>query len=734
MPDESSLDCAMEKKTFGMSEKNIPISMKQEHNMLTIHRSEKLVKRMRWEAKFELNPQEKGVRKETFGLQSQKPAPSIPELKEFERGLYGLVAGIKYKEGPNIRSSFQRSLDNEIRDIKKEKRVFVGADKSSNYYKMSSESYNGLLEKAVHKDFKKAKEGEEERVTKDAKAVATRLEIDERVFRTELKPSKVTIKDHKEDFLNKTQTRLINPTKPNLGRVSKWKMERLIRQVKAKSKLRQWKNTDSTLAWYRLLDNKAALSFVVCDIVDYYPSITADLLDQALDWAAGWCQISQDDRELFKHTKDSLLWHEGCTWVKRGEVNFDVAQGSFDGAETTDLVGLFILSKLQHLQMNEGLYRDDLLAVTELQGKEAEKLKQDISKVFKAFGLTVKVEVNKKRVNYLNVTLDLTDGSYRDYMKPGQVIKYVHVDSNHPPCVTKSIGEGVNHRLNANSSNERMFEAAKGPYQEALERSGHVHKLVYKPEEAGGAAPRRRRRRKRNDIIWFNPPWCNSVTSDVGRKFLNLLDACFPPSNPLSRIFNRKKVKVSYSTMPSLGRIIAGHNAKVIASKVVKVPKRPWGDCSCPRKTREAGECPLGGDCLADCIVYRASVEVKPRGVMEVEDAPVETYLGLVEPEWKGRLGNHKQDFKTSSRRDATCLSTYIWSLKEKGLKEDRDFSITWALVGRAKAYSPTSDSCRLCLKEKSLMILKPEWAKLNSRDEFFNHCRHKNKLLLANT
>ena len=443
-------------------------------------------------------------------------------------------------------------------------------------------------------------------------------------------------------------------------------------------------------------------------------------------------EISEDDRALFHHTKNSLLWHQGSTWVKKGRKNFDVAQGSYDGAETTDLVGLYLLDKLRVVEeVDKGLYRDDMLGVTKLHGKEAEKLKQKISRIFKAHDLTVKVEVNKRVVNYLNVTLNLLDGSHRDYMKPGQVIDYVHVESNHPPIVAKSIGKGVNHRLNANSSSEAMFDAAKGPYQEALQRSGHTHTLKYNPEEAGGA-PRRRRRRK-NNIIWFNPPWCASVTTDVGRKFLNLVDASFPPSNPLSKIFNRKKIKVSYSTMPSLGRIIAGHNNKVITDQAKVEPKRPWGNCSCPKKTRVAGECPLGGECLAECIVYRASVKVKvPRGAVEVEDAPEKTYLGLVEPEWKERLGNHKQDFKTASRRDATCLSTYIWSLKDKGKVEDKDFSISWALVGRAQAYSPTADSCRLCLKEKSLMILKPEWAVLNSRDEFFNHCRHKNKLLLS--
>ena len=521
----------MEKKNFGISEKNIPIPMKQEHNIQMIFRSEKLVKRMRWEAKCELDPKEKGTRKEYFGIPSQKPAPSVPELKEFERGLYGLVAGIQYKPGANT-TSFQRKLDSEIREIRKEERVIVGADKSSNFYKMQSETYSDLLEKAVHKNFKKAKEGEREAITKVDKATAIGLSISDRVFQTEMKKAKVTVKDHKPDFMNKTQTRLINPTKSNLGRVSKSKLEKLNRLIKGKTKLQQWRNTDATLAWFNGLANKASLSFVVCDIVDYYPSITANLLDQALDWAAGVVPISQEDRALFHHTKNSLLWHDGSTWVKKGEQNFDVAQGSFDGAETTDLVGLFILDKLKELEeLNSGLYRDDMLAVTELQAKEAEKLKQKISNIFKAYGLTVKVEVYKKVVDFLNVTLSLLDGSHRDYMKPGQVINYVHVDSNHPSIVR--IGEGVNHRLSANSSSKALFNAARGPYQEALERSGHTHKLVYKPAEA---APRGRRRSRKN-IIWFNPPWCNSVTTDLGRKFLNLVDSCFPPGHRLHKIF-----------------------------------------------------------------------------------------------------------------------------------------------------------------------------------------------------
>ena len=118
--------------------------------------------------------------------------------------------------------------------------------------------------------------------------------------------------------------------------------------------------------------------------------------------------------------------------------------------------------------------------------------------------------------------------------------------------------------------------------------------------------------------------------------------------------------------------------------------------------------------------------------VPAAEVLPAKTYLGIVEPEWKERKGNHNSDFKHSSKRGATCLSGYIWSLKDRGMVEDKDFTISWTLLARAKAYSSTTDCCRLCLKEKSMMILQPHLALLNDRDEFFNHCRHKNKLLLS--
>ena len=60
--------------------------------------------------------------------------------------------------------------------------------------------------------------------------------------------------------------------------------------------------------------------------------------------------------------------------------DFDVTMRSFDGAETCELVGLFLLSQLTHLDVNVGLYRDDGLATCTKTPKEVEAIKKKCAK------------------------------------------------------------------------------------------------------------------------------------------------------------------------------------------------------------------------------------------------------------------------------------------------------------------------------------------------------------------
>ena len=129
-------------------------------------------------------------------------------------------------------------------------------------------------------------------------------------------------------------------------------------------------------------------------------------------------------------------------------------------------------------------------------------------------------------------------------MKPGNTLQYVHRQRNHPPAVLKAIPDAINNRLSNISSDEQAFDSACPPYQDALHKSGYNYKLKFNPQHA-------KTKRSRN-IIWFNPPYNSNVKTNIGHKFLQAIDDCFPKNNPLHKIFNRNTLKLSYSCMPNI--------------------------------------------------------------------------------------------------------------------------------------------------------------------------------------
>ena len=55
--------------------------------------------------------------------------------------------------------------------------------------------------------------------------------------------------------------------------------------VKTATKLNQWKNTDEVITWFNNVENKQNNAFICFDVCEFYPSITEELLDKALDFA-----------------------------------------------------------------------------------------------------------------------------------------------------------------------------------------------------------------------------------------------------------------------------------------------------------------------------------------------------------------------------------------------------------------------------------------------------------------
>ena len=216
------------------------------------------------------------------------------------------------------------------------------------------------------------------------------FEIADRVMYTEPKSAYVTLKDHKPNFENDPKCRLINPSKIEIGKLSQQILSRVVDTINQKTKLNLF-NSDSVVQWFEKSENKQNLKLIVFDICDYYGSITKQLFIEAVNWAKTMTTITDKEEKVIFDSKQSLLSDGGSTWKKKGDPNFYIQMGSWDGAESTVLVGLYLLSKLKHLGVDAGLYRDDGLILSRLTARRNELLKNELVKIFNQYNL----EVNK---------------------------------------------------------------------------------------------------------------------------------------------------------------------------------------------------------------------------------------------------------------------------------------------------------------------------------------------------
>ena len=186
------------------------------------------------------------------------------------------------------------------------------------------------------------------------------------------------------------------------------------------------------------------------------------------------------------------------------------------------MVGTFLLYKLslKHNKSDVGLYRDDVLAILKnISGTKSEKVKKDIQKLCKENELDIAIQCNMKAVNYLDVALNLENCTDHPYQKENNQIKYINIESSHPPSIIKQLQLSIESRLSSLSSSKEIFNDSVIPYQDVLDKSGYKHKLKYKTNIDTAT---NKKQRKRN-IIWFNPPYSKNVKTNIGKIFLNLI-------------------------------------------------------------------------------------------------------------------------------------------------------------------------------------------------------------------
>ena len=708
----------MLKKNFGYSLKNIPIPPKNSYQKLLISKVDSLIHRLRWRAYFFENPNTRARVTNNYGFKSENTPPQNNALIPFENGLIDLISNLSYTKH---RTEFQNKLNKDVKSINTSKDMFVVADKTTNIYTMPSTEYNKLLTNNITKDYKKTDARTKRSIDLEAKEIAESLDLADRIECYAERQAFITLKDHKDNFENNPKCRLLNPAKSEIGSISKQHLQKINHNIRDKLNLNQWRDTPTVIKWFNGIPDKHQHSFLQFDIVDFYPSISQRTLTNALRWASTLTNIDESTKEIIMHSRDSLLFSPDGIWSKKNTTSlFDVTMGSYDGAEICELIGLLILHQLKERfpQIEFGLYRDDGLGChkSSLRGPELERLKKQIVNFFKLIEFDITIDTNMTQVNFLDVTFCLQTGKHRPYRKPNDSPLYINKHSNHPPTIVKHLPMMIERRISDLSSDISEFDNTKMDYQTALDHSGFNHNLSYQPPQ-----PRSAKRQRKRDVIWFNPPYNSSVTTNIGRKFLDLVDTHFPHNHKFHKIFNSHTIKVSYSTSPNMKSIITGHNKKILKSN----QDAPPPTCNCRSKTK----CPLEGKCQQGAIVYKASVSSdNSNSTLTRTDA---VYIGGTE-NFKVRHSDHKADFNNRARKHRTKLALHIWTLKDYKVPH----SIKWEVQARASQYTSGSRSCDLCLTEK-LHILETHKKfpnlTLNKRSEIANKCRHRAKFKLEN-
>ena len=214
-----------------------------------------------------------------------------------------------------------------------------------------------------------------------------------------------------------------------------------------------------------------------------------------------------------------------------------------------------------------------------------------------------------------------------------------------------------------------------------------------------------KKNRQRN-IICFNPPFSRAVSTNVKKRFLQLLRHHFPPSSKLHKIFNKNTVKTRCCCTQDVASIIKSHKKLINTSIKNTLP------CNC----REAWVS-LDGKCRAEKIVYRC--------VASVHGYPNKVYLGSAEGDSKQRFYNHRMSFNNEGYSTDTTLSKYVWEVKRKLRIMP---SLKWYIIKSVPAYSNISKKCQLCLQEKFEILNYPNPNELlNKRSELISKCCHFN-------
>ena len=99
-------------------------------------------------------------------------------MDKFEKRMTDMIANVKFKK---VNCLFQNKISSDVKGIRASGKLYVPADKTTNYYNMDPPSYNKLLHKNITKTYKKIAINTVSSIKHEAKEIATKLNLANRI-------------------------------------------------------------------------------------------------------------------------------------------------------------------------------------------------------------------------------------------------------------------------------------------------------------------------------------------------------------------------------------------------------------------------------------------------------------------------------------------------------------------------------------------------------------------------
>ena len=138
-------------------------------------------------------------------------------------------------------------------------------------------------------------------------------------------------------------------------------------------------------------------------------------------------------------------------WKKKdADTPFDATMGSYDGAELCELFGIYIQSLSTNIvsKDNMGLYRDDgLFILHKINKQQTDRVRKKMISILKNIDFKIEIVTNLTEGDFLDLTFNLENNTYRPNKKPNDKLIYIDVSSSYPPQIKKQLTRIISDRL-----------------------------------------------------------------------------------------------------------------------------------------------------------------------------------------------------------------------------------------------------------------------------------------------